>query len=417
MKIARALGIVLAFPDCFSFGFFWRDIKNGQLSAAKRDRLLGIKTNAGDMPEEEVFKKTYGRILADYIKRPNKTELKYSAMEGLVASLGDPHTNFFVPKVNTEFRDETQGKFYGIGARLLPDPLGVKVVSVFTDGPAERAGIKGQDIIIAVDGKNVGGMQSDDIVLLIKGQENTTVKLKIVRPGGKAPIDFAIKREKVVPPNVESKFIASQNIGYIKILNFALEVPEQFDHELKAVESHGIKGLVIDLRDNPGGALEAAQTILSKWIDGKNLVKLRFRDGSEESTDAERGQTHDFAYPVVVLVNEDSASAAEIMAGVLHDYNKVTLVGEHTYGKFSVQTVFSQRDGAGIKCTIARYYLPKSGALTRKVDDEGAYISGGIKPDVAVDLNPDLEFDAATMDKDAQFAKAVEVIKAAPKSL
>ncbi len=109
-------------------------------------------------------------------------------------------------------------------------------------------------------------------------------------------------------------------------------------------------------------------------------------------------------------MNEESASAAEIMAGVLKDYNKAKLVGEHTYGKFSVQTVFSQRDGAGIKMTIARYYLPKSGALTRKVDEDGAYISGGIQPDVKVDLNPDIEFEAATMDKDAQFAKAVEMI-------
>ena len=415
MKAAKALGLVLAFPACFSFGFFWRDIKNGQLPAAKRDRLLGIKTS-GSASEEEIFKKSYGRILADYVKRPDKTDLKYSAMEGLVASLGDPHTNFFVPKVNTAFRDETQGKFYGIGARLLPDPLGVKVVSVFTDGPAEKAGIKGQDIVIAVDGKNVGGMVSDDIVLLIKGQENTNVRLKVVRPGAKDPLDFTIKREKVVPPNVESKYIADQNIGYIKILNFALEVPEQFDRELKAVESHaGMKGLIIDLRDNPGGALDAAVTMLSKWVDGKNIVKLRFRDGSEETTDALRGELHEFGYPVVVLVNEDSASAAEIMAGVLKDYGKAKLVGEHTYGKFSVQTVFSQRDGAGIKMTIARYYLPKSGALTRKVDEEGAYVSGGIQPDVKVDLNPDIEYESATMDKDAQFAKAVEVIKGSPK--
>lgn len=413
MKATKVLALALAFPACFAFGFFWQDIKSGQLTAAKRDRLLGIKTNGKDASGEEVFKKTFGRILADYVKRPDKTELKYSAMEGLVASLGDPHTNFFVPKVNTAFRDETQGKFYGIGARLLPDPLGVKVVSVFAEGPAEKAGIKGQDVIVAVDGKDVGGMESDDIVLLIKGKENTTVRLKVVRPGAKEPLEFTIKREKVVPPNVESKYIADQNIGYIKILNFALEVPEQFEHELKAVESHNIKGLVIDLRDNPGGALDAAVTVLSNWLDGDNVVKLRFRDGSEETTNAERGETHNFGYPVVVLVNEDSASAAEIMAGVLKDYSKAKLVGEHTYGKFSVQTVFGQRDGAGIKMTIARYYLPKSGALTRKVDEEGAYISGGIKPDFEVDLNPDTEFEAATMDKDAQFAKAVEVIKAA----
>lgn len=410
MKILKLLGVAFAFPACFSFGFFWRDIKHGQFTTSNRDRLLGIKTNSGSESEESVFKQSFGRIMTNYVKRLDKKELTYSAMEGLVASLGDPHTNFFVPKVNNEFRDETQGKFYGIGARLLPDPLGVKVVSVFADGPAKRVGVKGGDIIVAVDGKVVAGMQSDDIVLLIKGKEGTVVKLKISRPGAKAPIELSMPREKVVPPNVESKFIASQKIGYIKILNFALEVPDQFDRELQLVEANGLKGLVIDLRDNPGGALDAAVAMLGKWVEGKNIVRLKFRDGSEETNNTERGQLHNFKYPVVVLVNEDSASAAEIMAGALKDYGKAKLVGDHTYGKFSVQTVFSQRDGAGIKMTIAHYFLPKSGALSRKVDEDGAYISGGLQPDVKVDLNPDLEFEPATMDKDAQFAKAVDVI-------
>jgi carboxyl-terminal processing protease len=192
MKLVKALGVVLAFPACFSFGFLWRDIRHGQLTTSNRDRLLGIKSSSGSESEESIFKQSFGRILADYTKRPNKTELKYSAMEGLVSSLGDPHTNFFVPKVNTEFRDETQGKFYGIGARLLPDPLGVKVVSVFKDGPAQRVGVKGSDVIVAVDGKVVAGMQSDDIVLLIKGKEGTSVKLKVSRPGAKAPLEFTI---------------------------------------------------------------------------------------------------------------------------------------------------------------------------------------------------------------------------------
>lgn len=415
MKIARILGFGMALPACFAFGFYWQDIRKGKLPTSGADKLLGIRTNSAQTAPDETFKKIYGQILAGHVKKQDKKNLKYAAMEGLVASLGDPHTNFFEPKINSEFRDATQGKFYGIGARLLPDPLGVRVVSVFTGGPAERGGLKSNDIIVGVDGKNVAGMASDDIVMLIKGKEGSTVHLKIARPGTSAPMEFALKREKVVPPNVESKFIESEKIGYIKIISFALEVPEQFDKELAAVESHGIKGLVIDLRDNPGGALDAAAEILSKWIDNRNVAKLKFRDGQEELTNTERGMVHPFNYPVIVLVNDESASAAEIMAGALKDYGKVTLVGDHTYGKFSVQTVFQEPDQAGIKVTIARYYLPKSGALTRKVDEEGAYISGGIQPDVKVDLNPDVEFEAATMDKDAQFAKAVELIKARQK--
>ncbi len=412
MKIAKTIGTVVAFPTCFAFGFYWQDIHKGNLG---KNPLLGINAASKTASTQETFQKIYSRILAEHIKRPDKKELKYSAMEGLVASLGDPHTNFFEPKTNSEFRDVTQGKFYGIGARLLPDPLGVKVVSVFSGGPADKAGVKANDIVIAVDGKNVGGMQSDDIVMLIKGKEGSAVHLKVARTGSSAPLEFTIRREKVVPPNVESKFIESEQIGYIKIISFALEVPEQFDRELASVESHGIKGLVIDLRDNPGGALDAAAEVLSKWIDGQNVAKLKFRDGHEEVTDTERSLLHNFKYPVVVLVNDDSASAAEIMAGALKDYGKVTLVGDHTYGKFSVQTVFQEPDSAGIKVTIAKYYLPKSGALSRKVDEEGGYISGGILPDVKVDLDPDKEFDPATMTNDAQFAKAVEIIKSKQK--
>lgn len=412
MKPIKAIVGGLALCSTFALGYYLDDIRYFQ--GSPRDLLLGIKLSKKEESAEAVFKQSFGKILGSYTKAPDRQELTYAAMEGLVASLGDPHSNFFVPKANSEFRDLTQGKFFGIGARLLPDPLGVKVVSVFRDGPAEKAGIKAQDIVVAVDGKDVAGMNSDDIVLMIKGEEGSTVRVKVLRTGSVAPIEFSIKRAKVIPPNVESKYLANEQVGYIKILSFAVEVPEQFEQELKAVESNPLKGLIIDLRDNPGGALDAAASMLSHWVDGDTVVTLKDRFGGQEITKADSGRLHKFNYPVVVLINGDSASASEIMAGVLKDYKKATIVGERSYGKFSVQTVFQQRDGAGVKLTIAHYFLPKSGSFPRKVDEDGTFISGGIVPDVEVKLNEDIEFESATMDKDAQFAKAVEVLKSRP---
>jgi carboxyl-terminal processing protease len=255
-------------------------------------------------------------------------------------------------------------------------------------------------------------MDSDDIVLMIKGKENTIVRLKILRPNVEQPIEFAIKRQKVVPPSVESKVLKAQNTGYIRILNFSQEVPEQFDRELETVEAAGIKGLVIDLRGNPGGSLDAAIMILSRFIDNKLAVTLKFREENQQETyETSKGDTHNFKYPITVLVDGESASAAEIMAGVLKDYNKATLIGERTYGKFSVQTVFNQIDGAGIKLTIAHYFLPKSGAKSRKVDEDGTYISGGLDPDIQVKVDEEKEYEPGNLERDNQLARAVEFLR------
>lgn len=408
--MTRALALTLGLSASFGFGFLWKDIRNGQVGSAPKDLLLGIKTPAKTASAEALFKQSFSRILSSYKSDQDRKELKYAAMEGLVASLGDPHSNFFVPKINTSFRDETSGKFYGIGARLFPDPLGVKVVSVFKDGPAIKGGIKGEDVIIEVDGKRVAGMNSDDIVLMIKGKENTYVKLKIMRPGQPEPLMFNLRREKVVPPLVEGKLLEASKVGYLKIQSFSQEVPEQFIREWDAIDKGNLNGLVIDLRGNPGGALDAVIDMLGSFVDDRLAVTLKDKEGGEEKANTPPGRVRQIGYNVAVLIDEDSASAAEIMAGVLQDYKKAILVGETSYGKFSVQTVFQQSDGAGIKLTIAKYYLPKQGALSRKVDDDGIYISGGLKPDITVAPDPDQEFESGNPAKDNQLAKAIEAI-------
>jgi carboxyl-terminal processing protease len=198
----------------------------------------------------------------------------------------------------------------------------------------------------------------------------------------------------------------------MSIASFSEPTALQFDHELKKLEAQPICGLVIDLRGNPGGLLETAADMLSRFVDDKVVVKMKFRDGKEEVVRTYSGETHDFNYPIDILINEDSASAAEIFSGVLHDYGKATLVGTHSYGKSSVQSVFPLVDQSSAKITIARYYLPITPYYGRVVDEDGAYISGGLEPDVKVDLNDSAEMTPGDPKTDNQLRKAIDVVLA-----
>jgi carboxyl-terminal processing protease len=180
---------------------------------------------------------------------------------------------------------------------------------------------------------------------------------------------------------------------------------------LAKIEKHHLRGLVLNLRDDPGGLLETAIELLSRFVEDKVVVKMKGREGHEEVARTYTGSKHNFNYPIVVLINEDSASAAEIFSGVLHDYQLATLVGEHSYGKASVQNVRMLVDGSSAKITIARYFLPGGEDIGRKVDDDGQYISGGLQPDVKVDLDLDKNVTPGDLKTDTQLQKAVEIIR------
>jgi len=382
LAIFAALGAVAI---CFLFGLNWRSIQRGEApSTAPLMKLVGLESPASKLAPQEVFKANYARIQADYYKSVPAKELKYAAMSGLVASLGDPHTMFMPPAIATEFNQETKANFVGIGARLDPDPAGAKILIVFDDSPAFKAGIKAGDLITSVDGKSTMGMPVDSIVKRIRGPEGTTVKITLTRPGHPQPISASVRRAQIDIPTVEGRFVADRQYGILSVTSFSEPTADQFNAELEKLEKHTLRGLVIDLRNNPGGLLNIAGEMLSRFVDGKRIILMKERGGRMEEVRAPSGQRHDFSYPVVVLVNEDSASAAEIFTGVLRDYHLATTVGTHTYGKASVQNVFPLIDGSVIKITIARYLLPTGDDIGRKVDADGTFISGGIEPDVKV---------------------------------
>ena len=419
--LLRGTALTLALASCFGFGFYYRDLAARQVPGARPlNTLLGVKTTSPALSAEGAFRENYARILNGYAGKTDAKELKYAGMAGLVGSLGDPHTNFFPPDEAKAFREETQANFFGVGARLGEDPLGARVPSVFEDGPAYAAGLRAGDTIIAVDGQSVGGKTVEFIVSKVKGPEGTKVRLTVLRPKVEKPIELTIRRARVIVPTVESKLLEAQNVGYVAVSMFSEPTATQFDAQIERLEKQGaakggLKGLVIDMRGNPGGLLSTAAEMVSRWVDDDVVVRMRLREEEggkqvEEVSRTASGMVHRWSYPVVILINEESASAAEIFSGDLRDYGKARLIGAHSYGKASVQNLFPLRDGASAKITIAKYLLPKTGDIGRKLDEDGAYISGGLKPDVAVEPDYDAGFAIGDYEKDNQLRRAVEEV-------
>ena len=411
MKALKIVGFLATLIVCFGFGFTWPDLRHGDLpSAGSLRELFAFGAQAPQSPEQ-IFRDSYNKILADYERPVTPSKLKYAGMEGLMDAVGDPHTMFLEPSDAEEFQSETKANIVGIGASLQEDPLGAKASRVFDNGPAYAAGMRDNDVITMVNGKAIAGKRLEDIVSSIKGKEGTIVTLQIVRSGHQAPITYSIKRQEVIIPTVDSRYFEQSGVGYMTIRSFSEPTAEQFDSELSKLEKHSLKGLVIDLRGNPGGLLESAREMLSRFVDSKLVVKMKFRDGNEEVAKTYPGLVHSFNYPIVLLVNEDSASAAEIFSGALRDYGMATLVGEHTYGKASVQNVFPLKDGSSAKITIAKYYLPSGQDIGRKLDTYGEFKSGGLEPDIKVDINGfDQHVQWGEPGSDPQLAKAISYI-------
>ena len=413
MKLLKFLGFVAMLGFLWAFGFFWRDIQQGQLPSPRALAMAAGGKGVSYLSPEQLFKQTYNRIQSSYYRSTKSLELKYAGMEGLMASLGDPHTMFLVPRIAEDFALETRANFVGVGARLSPDPLGARIAVVFDGGPADVAGLEKDDIITSVDGKTYTGKNVDDMVKNIRGQEGTWVRLGLIKKGQNNVKTYTVKRARIIAPTVESAFLTESQIGYISIQSFSEPTAEQFDQALNKLSKEDLRGMVIDVRSNPGGLLETAAEMVSRFVEGKTVVTMKDREGRRSTVNSMVGMKRDWPYPVVILVDEDSASAAEIFAGVLRDYKKATLVGTHTYGKASVQEVKELIDGASAKITIAKYFLPSAEDISRKVDTDGQYISGGLQPDIEVKIDETKPFNYADIGdpkKDPQLKRAIELI-------
>lgn len=332
-----------------------------------------------------------------YYKEIDRDKLEEGAIRGMLQSLEDPYTVYMTREEYEDFMVHTTGTYGGIGIVVEKGEDGyITIVAPIEDTPGERAGLKAGDKIIKVDGKDVRGDQLEQAVSMMKGPEGTEVKLTILRKGME-PFQVSIIREQIRLKTVKAQ-MKEGNIGYIRISAFDEKTFKDFNSELKKLVKSGMKGLVIDVRNNPGGLLDQVVEIADLLMGKGLIVYTENRQGNREEKVSDAGK---LGLPLVVLVNQGSASASEILAGAIQDSGTGVLVGTKTFGKALVQTVRELKDGSAIKITVAQYYTPKGRSIQGK----------GIQPDYIIEMPEDGVMGDYEGGKDPQLSKAMEIIR------
>src|SRR3989338_5018828 len=350
-------------------------------------------------------------INEQYVDRPaDMLKILYGAVSGAAASLQDPYSVFLPPQQATEFQEELAGNFEGIGAEIAIKHQQLVIVSPLDDSPAEAAGLRGGDAILKIDGEDSVGLTLEQAVGKIRGQAGTQVTLSVYRQGQDEPRDYTITRAKIEVKSLsfEIKEHSGKKIGYIELRRFGEDTKGKFDQAVTELLVANVAGVVLDLRNNPGGYLETAVEIASNWVsEGEVVVIQEFASAAAQGSPGEAGDERPreemlsegrqrlAGVPTVVLVNGGSASASEIVAGALQDYGLAKLVGEKTFGKGSVQQLIDLRAGAEIKITVAKWLTPKGHDLNKE----------GLAPDEKVELS-DEDFQN---DRDPQLDRALEM--------
>lgn len=333
------------------------------------------------------------RVKTHYIEPVSTDRLINGAIRGMVDSLDDPYSVYMDPAYFKQLTEQVTGVFGGVGivVEMQKDHL-LTVVAPIKGTPAYKAGVKRGDIIIEIDGKKIEKMDMETAINKIKGPTGTIVKLTVYRKGKPEPLKFNLKREIITVPTVEGEMVKDTKIAHIRITQFSERTPDELDKTLTDLKKNNYKGVILDLRDNPGGELGAAVAVADTFVPpNKPIVYTQYRVGKStvEISDAQR-----INLPLVVLVNGGSASASEIVSGAIKDTKAGTLVGEKTFGKGVIQEILPLREGAGLKLTTGRYLTPAKHFIHKK----------GIKPDVVVKQPVDSK-------KDLQLEKAIEILK------
>ncbi len=316
------------------------------------------------------FAQVYSVIEQNYAEKVDADKAIYDgAIPGMLRVL-DPHSNFFDPKQYSALQEEQRGRYYGVGMQVGPRNNKVIVIAPFAGAPAYRAGIRPGDIIVAVDGKPTDNMTTSDVADLLKGPKGTTVHIAILREGNTKPLDFAVVRDEIPRYSVDLHFLIRPGIGYLHISGFQ----ETTEAETTAAldEMGDLKGLILDLRNNPGGLLSEGVGVADKFLKkGQVIVSHHGRNSPEKVYRAAHGSTKD--YPIVVLVNHGTASAAEIVSGAIQDHDRGLIAGETTFGKGLVQTVYRLSENTGLALTTAKYYTPSGRLIQRDYNGVSLY--------------------------------------------
>ncbi|MGG1676479.1 S41 family peptidase [Neobacillus sp. NRS-1170] len=352
--------------------------ENKQTSSAL-EQALSPKNKAENSATETAdlgkVEQAYDLISSRYVEKVDSDKLVEGAIQGMLSVLKDPYSVYMDKDTAQQFTQSLESSFEGIGAEVGMVDGKIVIVSPFKDSPAEKAGIKPNDQILKVDGKSVEGLDLNKATLKIRGKKGTTVKLEIARNGLKEPLTIDVKRDEIPLETVHAsvKKHDGKKVGYIEVTSFSEDTAADFKKDLKALENDHIKGLIIDVRGNPGGFLESVGEILKEFVPkDKPYVQIQERNGDKRRYFSTISEKKD--YPVVVLVNKGSASASEILAGSLKEADGYQLVGETTFGKGTVQQAVPMGDGSNIKLTLAKWLTPDGNWIHKK----------GIKPDVAI---------------------------------
>ena len=327
----------------------------------------------------DLFGEVLENIKKEYVDDVDEAEMMDSAINGVLQSL-DPYSAYMSPELFKEMQTDTRGEFGGLGIEIGMEAGVVKVISPIDDTPAAKAGIKAGDYIVKIGGEQVQGKSLLEAVKLMRGPVGTSIDLTIRRKNIKKPLEFKIVRKIIEVQSVSSRVIGEDNLGYIRLKSFNENSDRQFLKSVKKFEKKpNLKGYVLDLRNNPGGLLTQAINITDFFLEEGEIVSTKGRKISETRKFFARKGDEIKGKPIIVLINNGSASASEIFAGALKDHKRAIIIGENSYGKGSVQSIIPLRNGGGMRLTISKYYLPSGKSISEV----------GVTPDILVEEEGD----------------------------
>lgn len=378
--------ILLFFSGFFFWLYFWNVPFLEKDSLISNTSFSGIistnKNESDDIFSSQKIDEAENLITKEYyhFSEKSKTDIENGVISGLVSALGDKHSVYFPPTEAEEFSDTLRGDFEGIGAVIDENPKWVKIQKILENSPAEKVWLKNGDIITKVDGKSIVGMSADDAVKKIRGPRGSTVNLSYLRDESNNEQVISVKRDRVLIPSTRTKILTG-SIGYVEVGFFGEHTNEEFRKSITSLTASGVHGIILDFRNNPGWYLDSAIDLLSMILpDGTASVITRENDPKKTQTLYTKWNSETQVWlPLVMIINGLSASASEITAWALQDYKRAIIVGEKSYGKWSVQSPFVMSDGSILKLTIGKWFTPKD----RWIDGEG------ITPDIIIPLKDD----------------------------
>jgi carboxyl-terminal processing protease len=328
----------------------------------------------------DLFGEVLEKIKKDYVDDVDQSKIMDSAINGVLQSL-DPYSAYMSPSLFKEMQTDTRGEFGGLGIEIGMESGVVKVISPIDDTPAEKAGIKAGDYIVKIGDEQVQGKSLMEAVKIMRGPVGTSIKLTVRRKNVKKPLEFTVTRKIIQVTSVNSEILGkNKNLAYIRLKSFNENSDTQFLQKLKKFEKNSkIKGYIFDLRNNPGGLLAQAITITDFFLDDGEIVSTKGRKASETRKFFARKGDEIKGKPIIVLINNGSASASEIFAGALKDHKRAIILGENSYGKGSVQSIIPLQNGGGMRLTISKYYLPSGNSISEV----------GVTPDIVVEETGD----------------------------